>query len=89
MENNSPKPRRFSAVQVTEATAAAVLAAAVIGTAGGMGWLIIRLPNHLQQLERNITQILENQKGFEVRFTKLDETVKELDRRVIRLEVGP
>jgi hypothetical protein len=84
---NQPVKKRFSTVQVMEATAAAVLAAAVIGTAGGMGWLIIRLPNHLMQLEKNITQILENQKGFEVRFTKLDETVKELDRRVIKLEV--
>jgi glycerate kinase len=79
--------KRFSTVQVMEATAAAVLAAAVIGTAGGMGWLLIRLPNHLQQLEKTVAQILENQKGFEVRFTKLEETVKEQDRRLIRLEV--
>jgi hypothetical protein len=85
--DNQPVKKRFSAIQVMEATAAAVLAAAVIGTAGGMSWLIIRLPSHLAQLEKNITQILENQKGFETRFTKLDETVKELDRRVIRLEV--
>lgn len=87
MDDHPPK-RRFSTIQVMEATAAAVLAAAVIGTAGGMSWLIIRLPNHLQQLERTVTQILDNQKGFEVRFLKLEEAVKEQDRRIIRLEVN-
>lgn len=86
MDQQTPK-RRFSTIQVMEATAAAVLAAAVIGTAGGVGWLIVRLPGHLQMLEKTVTQILENQKGFELRFMKLEEAVKEQDRRLIRLEV--
>lgn len=86
MDQQTPK-RRFSTIQVMEATAAAILAAAVIGTAGGVGWLIIRLPSHLQMLEKTVTQILENQKGFELRFMKLEEAVKEQDRRLIRLEV--
>jgi hypothetical protein len=87
MDQQTPK-RRFSTIQVMEATAAAVLAAAVIGTAGGVGWLIVRLPGHLQMLEKTVTQILENQKGFELRFMKLEEAVKEQDRRLIRLEVN-
>lgn len=79
--------KRFSSVQVMEATAAAVLAAAVMGTFGGMAWLVIRLPSHLQQLERTVAQILDNQKGFELRFSKLEETVQQHDRRLIKLEV--
>lgn len=71
-----------------EATAAAVLAAAVIGTFGGMTWLVIRLPNHLQQLEKTVSQILDNQKGFEVRFTELQEKVHAQDNRLIKLEVA-
>jgi hypothetical protein len=39
-------------------------------------------------LEKTVTQILENQKGFELRFMKLEEAVKEQDRRLIRLEVN-
>lgn len=87
MTQDSPKPRRFSTVQVMEATAAAVLAAAVLGTAGGVGWLIVKLPTQLHQLERAVAIISESQKGFEVRFSKLEETVQDQDRRIIRLEV--
>ena len=79
--------RRFSRVQVLEATAGTVLAAAVLGTAGGMGWLMISLPNRLQQLESQITQILSNQTQFGLRFQDLEKQVTDLDRRTIRLEL--
>ncbi len=84
----SDLPRRFSRVQVLEATAGTVLAAAVLGTAGGMGWLVIQLPNRLQQLESQITQILSNQTAFGLRFQELEKQVTDLDRRTIRLELN-
>ena len=80
--------RRFSRVQVMEATAGAVLAAAVLATAGGVGWLLIALPSRLNQMQDQITRILENQDGFNIRFEKLEEKVIEQDRRIIQLEVG-
>lgn len=79
--------RKFSRVQVMEATAASVLAAAVIGTAAGVGWLIVQLPNRLQQLETNITRILENQDLFNARFVELEKKVEDIDRRLIRQEL--
>jgi hypothetical protein len=75
-------------VQVLEATAGTVLAAAVIGTAGGMAWLLIQLPNRLQQLETQMTQILANQNAFSLRFQELEKKVTDLDRRTIRLELN-
>lgn len=70
-----------------EATAAAVLSAAIIGTAGGVGWLIIQLPNRLQQLEQNISRILVNQDLFGKQFSELEKQVKDHDRRIIKLEL--
>lgn len=71
-----------------EATAASLMAAAILATAGGMGWLVMSLPNRLQQLETQITQILSNQTQFGLRFEKLEQEVQELDRRTIRLELN-
>jgi len=79
--------RRFNRVQVLEATAASVLAAAIIGTAGGMGWLLVTLPTRLNQLESSVTRILSNQDQFEARFNGLEKTVQEHDRRIIKLEI--
>jgi len=70
-----------------EATAAAVLASAVIGTAAGVGWLTVQLPNRLQQLETNITRILENQDLFNAKFLELEKKVEDIDRRLIRQEL--
>jgi len=79
--------RRFNRVQMLEATAASVLAAAIIGTAGGMGWLLITLPTRLNQLEGQVTRILINQDQFESLFNGLEKTVQEHDRRIIKLEI--
>ena len=84
----TPDRRKFSRVQVLEATAASLMAAAILATAGGMGWLVVSLPNRLQQLEAQITQILANQNQFGLRFEKLEQEVQELDRRTIRLELN-
>ncbi len=84
----TPDRRKFSRVQVLEATAASLMAAAILATAGGMGWLIVSLPNRLQQLETQISQILSNQTQFGLRFQELEKQVTELDRRTIRLELN-
>ncbi len=64
------------------------MAAAILATAGGMGWLVVSLPNRLQQLETQITQILSNQNQFGLRFQELEKAVTDLDRRTIRLELN-
>lgn len=80
--------RKFSRTQVLEATAASVMAAAILATAGGMGWLVVALPDRLQQLESQIIQILKNQDVISERFLDLEKTVIEHDRRLIRLEIN-
>ena len=87
--NSSPEAqRRFSRIQVLEATAASLMAAAILATAGGMGWLVVSLPNRLQSLETQITQILKNQDQFGERFQELEKTVNDHDRRIIRIELN-
>ena len=88
MTSPPPDRRRFSKIQVLEATAASLMAAAILATAGGMGWLVVSLPNRLRQLETQITQILANQNQFGLRFEKLEQEVQELDKRTIRLELN-
>lgn len=78
----------FSFVHVAQTASAAVLASAIVGTAGGMGWLVINLPTRLQQLEIQMTQILKNQDAFGERFKKLEDTVEQHDRRLIKLEIN-
>jgi septal ring factor EnvC (AmiA/AmiB activator) len=82
-----PSKPRFSRVQVVEATAAAVLASAIASTTGGVAWLVVQLPNRLQQMESSIERILNNQERFETKFTGLEEQVQDHDRRIIRLEL--
>jgi len=53
-----------------------------------MAWLLIQLPNRLQQLETQMTQILANQNAFSLRFQELEKKVTDLDRRTIRLELN-
>ena len=79
----------FSVVQVAQGTSATVLAAAIVGTASGMGWLVMSLPSRLQQLETQITQILKNQDIYGEKFQKLEEKVDQHDRRLIKLEIRP
>lgn len=88
MTSPQPDRRKFSRIQVLEATAASLMAAAILATAGGMGWLVVSLPNRLQQLETQITQILRNQDQFGQRFQELEKEVQDLDRRTIRLELN-
>ena len=84
-----PDRRRINQAHILEATAAAVLAAAVLGTASGMGWLVIALPSKLQELQEQIRQIVKNQEAFGSRFEQLQDQVQDHDRRIIKLEVKP
>lgn len=79
--------RKFSRIQVLEGTAAAVLAAAIIGTAGGMGWLVIQLPSRLQQIEGQMNRLVQSQNIFSEKFIGLERQVQDHDRRLIRLEI--
>lgn len=85
--NSGEDSRRFSRIQVLEATAAVVLAAAIISTTGGVGWLMIQLPNRLKQLEDSITRILANQDALSDKFANIEEQVRDHDRRIIKLEL--
>jgi hypothetical protein len=80
--------RRFSRVQVLEATAASLMAAAILATAGGMAWLVVSLPNRLQHLESQIVQVLQNQQRQSQEIQDVRKEVTELDRRTIRLELN-
>jgi hypothetical protein len=83
-----PSPRRFSRVQVIEATAAAVLSAAILATSGGVVWLVIKLPDRLQEMEAQIAQILQNQGQFGERFREIEKEINNQDKRIIRLELN-
>lgn len=85
-KGGNQKPH-FSRIQVMEATAAALLAASIIGTAGGVGWLAVALPNQLRQMQDQIKEIIGNQNSFRENFTELQKQVNEHDRRLIRLEL--
>jgi septal ring factor EnvC (AmiA/AmiB activator) len=82
-----PSKPRFSRVQVVEATAAAVLASAIASTTGGVAWLVVQLPNRLQQMESSIERILNNQERFETKFSGVEEKLQDHDRRIIKLEL--
>jgi hypothetical protein len=82
-----PSKPRFSRIQVVEATAAAVLASAIASTTGGVAWLVVQLPNRLQQMESSIDRILNNQERFELKFSGVEEKLQDHDRRIIKLEL--
>lgn len=81
------KPRGFSRLQIAEATAAAVLASAIITTAGGMFWLVVTLPNRLQAIETQTQQLLKTVGVFDTRFEQVETQLNDHDRRIVKLEV--
>jgi hypothetical protein len=91
--SDSPKPSDskstgvISRVQVTEGIVAAVMSAAIIGSATGVFWLVTSLPNQLDDMKRQMVQILKNQDAFGERFIDLEKDVNDLDRRIIKLEL--
>jgi hypothetical protein len=85
---NPKDVRTISRVQITQDIVAAVMSAAIIGTATGVLWLVASLPNRLQQIEQQMNQMIKNQEVFGAKFTEIEKTVNEHDRRIIRLELN-
>lgn len=85
--NNKRNAGGFSRIQVTQDIVAGVMTAAILASAGGVLWLVTSLPNRLNQIEQQMTQILKNQDAFGERFMDLEKTVNEFDRRIIKLEL--
>jgi hypothetical protein len=81
------KTPTFSRVRVTESIVAALLVTLISGTSGGVLWLVVQLPNRLEQMELSIQRILDNQKQFETRFGSLEDTVSGHEKRIIKLEL--
>jgi hypothetical protein len=81
------KTPTFSRVRVTESIVAALLVTLISGTSGGVLWLVVQLPNRLEQMEQSIQRILTNQDQFRAEFKGLENKVEVLDQRVIKLEL--
>jgi hypothetical protein len=87
-DSTGPKQMRsLSRVQITQDIVAAVMSAAIIGTATGVLWLVTSLPNRLQQIEQRMGQMLKSQELYGEKVTEIEKTVNEHDRRIIRLEL--
>ena len=86
MEAPHDKPK-FNRARVVESVTAALLVSLITGTSGGVLWLVVQLPNSLQQMELSIQRILDNQKQFEGKFSTLEGKVQDHDKRIIRLEL--
>lgn len=71
--------RKFNQAHVMESVTATILAAAVLGTASGVGWLVIALPDRLDELQDQITHLIKSQTGSE---RKIDDH----ERRITILE---
>ena len=70
-----------------EQVTAAALVALLTSSTGGVLWLVVQLPNRLEQMEQSIGRILDNQKQFEGKFSTLEGKVQDHDKRIIRLEL--
>lgn len=87
MADDPFKTPRFNSVRVTESIVAALLVTLISGTSGGVLWLVVQLPNRLEQMELSIQRILDNQRQFESKFSGLEDTVNTHEKRIIKLEL--
>lgn len=76
----------MSRLQVAEATAAAVLAAAIIGTATGVWWLVVALPARLANMESRMERIVQMVGSLEPRLDRLEVRVADHERRLQRMD---
>ena len=67
-----------------QASLGTVLAAAIVATAGGVGWLVTKLPARLDRIDMEIRQLQQVKQAIK----DLEANDAEQDRRIIRLEVG-
>ncbi len=89
MEPPKPAPPvewRFSKVQIAEATAAAVLASAIVSSAGGVFWLIVSMPGRFTALETNVKELVRLVGTLEPRIQRIETTIEQQDRRIEVLE---
>ena len=87
MEAPHDRPPKFNRARVVESVTAALLVSLITGTSGGVLWLVVQLPNSLQQMELSIQRILDSQKQFEGKFNTLEDKVQDHDKRIIKLEL--
>lgn len=86
---SSTEPERakpYSRLQIAEATAAAVLASAIVSSAGGVFWLVVSLPSRLTQLERSTADLVRLLGALEPRIDQVELKVTDHDRRIEDLE---
>ena len=67
-----------------QASLGTVLAAAIIATAGGVGWMVSKLPARLDRIDAEIRHLQQVKQAIK----DLEASDAEQDRRIIRLEVG-
>lgn len=84
---NNPHPTRLTRLQMFEATGAAVLASAIVSTAGGMFWLVVTLPQKLTLMEASVQQLGRTLTTVDQRVERLEEKQLEHDGRLTRIEV--
>lgn len=80
------KPFRLDRVQIIEATAGAILAAAIVSTFGGVTWLVFKLPVQLTSLQDRLEQLIENVTELDDDLGKLKTRVDDHERRIYKLE---
>jgi hypothetical protein len=86
---SSSEPDRgkpYSRLQIAEATAAAVLASAIVSSAGGVFWLVVSLPTRLTHLERSASELVRLVGALEPRIDRVELKVTDHDRRIEDLE---
>jgi H+/gluconate symporter-like permease len=79
-----PRPPAWDLIEVMQASLGTVLAAAIVATAGGVGWLVTKLPARLDRIDMEIRQLQQVKQAIK----DLEANDAEQDRRIIRLEVG-
>lgn len=82
------KPPPSNRMSIIEQTGAAVLASAIVTTAGGMFWLVVTLPQKLTTLEATVQQLGRTLNGIDTRVERLEEQALDHDKRITRVEVG-
>jgi len=71
-----------------QASLGTVLAAAIVATAGGVGWLIVKLPARLDRMESRIDVEIQYRQQINQAVQGLEEKDRQQDRQIIRLEAG-
>lgn len=82
----SKGPLRSIRHGVAEATASAVLASAIVSTAGGVFWLINTLPSTINRLNASVQDISRTLQSMDLRFDRVERQLEQHEFRIQRLE---